>query len=231
MQVLGLLDGARDPRARSCATIAPRRSEPRKRYAGCRSAVSTSMRASRCAEASRIVVRIEARRLLSATRFNARSVTWPSARVSCTISSTTAGEVAIAMAAAMPACTGGKSKARSVANTAPKVRRLSARPGGGERPVALHPLQVHAPAEVEEHQADREVDEDARLVEQRIEAHRLRERRQHEAHHDVADDARQLRGRAPSRRPACPRPAARRRAAGSSARRAATAGIQDSWTK
>ncbi len=65
---------------------------------------------------------------------------------------------------------------------------------GGERPVALHPLQVHAPAEVEEHQPQGEIHEDARLVEEEVEADEPREGRHHESHRHVADDARQPHG-------------------------------------
>ena len=36
-----------------------------------------------------------------------------------------------------------------------------------ERPVALEPREVHAPAQVEEHEAERDVDEEAGLVEKR----------------------------------------------------------------
>ena len=75
-----------------------------------------------------MVDRIEASRLLSATRLSARSVTCPSERVSWTMSSTTAGEVPMAMEAAMAESTTRKSSATNEANTAPKVSRLSAAP-------------------------------------------------------------------------------------------------------
>ena len=63
--------------------------------------------------------------------------------------------------------------------------------GGGERPVTLHPLQVHAPAEIEEDEPEREVDEDARPLDERIDAERGDERGDHEADDDVAQQARQ----------------------------------------
>ena len=64
-------------------------------------------------------------------------------------------------------------------------------PRGRQRPVAPEPADVDAPAQLEEHQSQADVDEDARFPEQRADVHRRGHGRDREPHQHVADDARQ----------------------------------------
>jgi hypothetical protein len=88
--------------------------------------------------------------------------------VSCATSSTTAG---------------GRAGDRA------EGERAFAGARGGKGPVALHPREVHAPAEVEEHEAEGDVHEDARLLQERADVHGRGHGRDQESDKDITDDA------------------------------------------
>jgi hypothetical protein len=115
--------------------------------------------------------RIEAGRLFSATRLSALRDLALRARV-WTMSSTTAGRRPMAIEAARADRPRGNRGATSAAKTAAKVRGSPRHPRRRASSRASS-VEVHAPPEVEEHQAEREVDEDARLVDKGIEGQGL----------------------------------------------------------
>ena len=96
-----------------------------------------------------------------------RSVIWPEARSSCVTSITTAGEVAVPTAAAQPASSGAKPATQQRDVDREERAEALAPPRRRQPAVAREPGEIQARAELEHDQAEREVDEHARLAEQR----------------------------------------------------------------
>ena len=131
-------------------------------------------------------------RLFSAVRFSARSVTWPFGAQVLHGEQHHGGRGGHRdRRGDAPHCNGGKSKAIRVAITRSEGDEALGHARGRERPVALHPRQVHAAAEVEEHEAQGDVHEDARVLDQRGHAQGRGERRDGESDEHIADHARQ----------------------------------------
>ncbi len=131
-------------------------------------AFSTSAwRVSRWADVSRIVVRIEAKRLFNATRFSARWVTCPSALASCTTRSTNRRRRGHGDGRGDARHHRREVEGHEHSEHREEREQALGEAGCGERPVATHPLKVHAPAQVEEHETECEIHEDACGFEQR----------------------------------------------------------------